>query len=75
MDGSVLQSFAALMRRNVEESPQPVCTIRKHARQHLEHGGMGRGDEERPYLSDLEGARDRGSPWSARDGQAEPSLP
>ena len=75
MDGSILQRLAAPVRRNVEESPQPVRTIQAHARQHLEHGVMGGADDERPCLSDLEGAEGRGRPWSARDGQAEPSLP
>ena len=74
MDGSVMQRSAALVRQNVEESPQPIRTIQGHARQHLEHGGMGRGDDERPHLSYLEGARDRGRPWRARAEQAEPSC-
>ena len=75
MESSVLSRPVALARRDVEVWPHPMHATRARARQHLEHRGMGRGDDERPCLSDLEGAAGRGCPWSARAWQAEPCLP
>ena len=75
MGSSVLQRPAALARRNVEVRPHPVRTTRARARQHMEHGGMGRGDDERPCLSELEGTGDRGCPLKARVWQAGVCIP
>ena len=75
MRSSVLQRSAALVRRHIVESLQPVHTSRAHDRQHMEHGVMGGGDDDRPSVSDLEGDVDIGRPWSARGGQAGSSVP